>query len=146
MAKEIEYQIDNLPAFNQYLQGLGVVLDYQKGRKDRILVCIICSVRISWRRVLITILDAIALYSSIEQFINGMALSKLGTIEIQILAFLRRRRRPLAIVDISRGLERSSSVVSKYVTRLEAVRLVKLDESQPPRKLVSLTRRGERAG
>lgn len=58
--------------------------------------------------------------------------------EKKILNFLKSQNKPVAIIDIARGLRKSSSTISKYVAGLEAKGYVSIDESQPPRKLISL--------
>jgi DNA-binding Lrp family transcriptional regulator len=71
-----------------------------------------------------------------------MPLPQLTEIESQILRLLERRGKRMSIVDIARQLRRSASTVSKYVGRLEARGAVKVDESEPPRKFVSLSSKG----
>jgi predicted transcriptional regulator len=66
--------------------------------------------------------------------------TQLSLIETEIIKLLEKKRR-LAIVDISRELKRSSSTISKYVGNLNAAGMVEIDESEPPRKFVRLTRK-----
>lgn len=63
---------------------------------------------------------------------------KLHPIEESILKVLANAVRPLSIIDISRKLKRNPATISKYVHNLRAMGKVRIDESQPPRKLISL--------
>ena len=68
---------------------------------------------------------------------------QLSPIEMEIVELLEKKKR-LSIIDIARELRRSSSTISKYVSKLNTAGVVEIDESEPPRKFARLTQRGKK--